>query len=59
MADTHPATMIVVTSPLTEQLYMSGVTFFTLGYGDVVPHSGTARAVSVIEPAPVSGSSLS
>ncbi len=49
MADTHPATTIFVTSPLTEQLYMSGVTFFTLGYGDVVPHSGTARAVSVIE----------
>jgi len=49
MADSHPATPPVVTSPLTEQLYMSGVTFFTLGYGDVVPHSGTARAVSVIE----------
>ncbi|MGD0108597.1 MAG: potassium channel family protein [Rhodopila sp.] len=28
---------------------MSGVTFFTLGYGDVVPHSGAARALSVIE----------
>jgi hypothetical protein len=36
-------------SPLPEQLYMSGVTFFTLGYGDVVPHSGAARAVSVLE----------
>lgn len=36
-------------SALTEQLYMSGVTFFTLGYGDVVPHSQGARAVSVIE----------
>jgi len=36
-------------SPLPEQLYMSGVTFFTLGYGDVVPHSGLARLVAVIE----------
>jgi len=38
-----------VASPLPEQIYMSGVTFFTLGYGDVVPHSGVARALSVIE----------
>ena len=37
------------TSPVSEQIYMSGVTFFTLGYGDVVPHSGAARALSVIE----------
>jgi hypothetical protein len=36
-------------SPLTEQIYMSGVTFFTLGYGDVVPHAGAARFASVIE----------
>ncbi len=36
-------------SPLTEQIYMSGVTFFTLGYGDVVPHSGLARGLSVLE----------
>ncbi len=36
-------------SPLSEQIYMSGVTFFTLGYGDVVPHSGLARLNSVIE----------
>jgi hypothetical protein len=36
-------------SPLTEQVYMSGVTFFTLGYGDVVPHAGAARVVSVVE----------
>ncbi|WP_428487968.1 potassium channel family protein [Rhodopila sp.] len=36
-------------SSLTEQIYMSGVTFFTLGYGDVVPYSGAARAISVIE----------
>jgi Ion channel len=36
-------------SPLTEQIYMSGVTFFTLGYGDVVPHSGAGRFVAVLE----------
>ena len=36
-------------SPLGEQIYMSGVTFFTLGYGDVVPHSHAARFVTVIE----------
>ena len=36
-------------SPLSEQIYMSGVTFFTLGYGDVVPHSGVARIASVVE----------
>ncbi len=36
-------------SPLSEQIYMSGVTFFTLGYGDVVPHSGAARIMSVVE----------
>ncbi len=36
-------------SPLTEQFYLSGVTFFTLGYGDVVPHTAAARVVSVIE----------
>ena len=36
-------------SALTEQIYMSGVTFFTLGYGDVVPHTGVARAAAVIE----------
>ena len=36
-------------SPLHEQLYLSGVTFFTLGYGDVVPHSGIGRFASVVE----------
>ena len=36
-------------SALSEQIYMSGVTFFTLGYGDVVPHTGGARAVAVVE----------
>ena len=28
---------------------MSGVTFFTLGYGDVVPHGTMARGLSVVE----------
>ena len=38
-----------VPSPITEQIYLSGATFFTLGYGDVVPHSGPARFASVAE----------
>jgi len=44
-----PGVTQAAASPFTEQLYMSGVTFFTLGYGDVVPHSGPAQAVAVIE----------
>jgi len=36
-------------SDFGEQLYMSGVTFFTLGYGDVVPHSALGRVVVVFE----------
>ncbi len=37
--------------PLTLGLlvYHSGETFFTLGYGDIVPSSGVARALAVIE----------
>jgi hypothetical protein len=30
-------------------LYHSGETFFTLGYGDIVPTTGAARALSVLE----------
>jgi hypothetical protein len=30
-------------------LYSSGETFFTLGYGDVVPMTGTSRALAVLE----------
>lgn len=30
-------------------MYLSGTTFFTLGLGDVVPHSGIARALVVAE----------
>ncbi len=36
-------------SAFSEQAYMSGVTFFTLGYGDVVPHTAGARLVAVLE----------
>lgn len=35
--------------PLGDQLYMSGVTFFTLGYGDLVPHSGLGRLLTILE----------
>ena len=34
---------------LADQVYMSGVTFFTLGYGDVVPHTSAARLAAVVE----------
>jgi Ion channel len=44
---------------LGNQLYMSGVTFFTLGYGDVVPHTGFGRVLTVWKPAPVLVLSLS
>ena len=30
-------------------VYHSGETFFTLGYGDIIPSSGVARALAVIE----------
>ena len=36
-------------SPLFAQIYMSGVTFFTLGFGDVVPHSHAGQATAVLE----------
>jgi hypothetical protein len=37
--------------PLTFGLlvYHSGETFFTLGYGDIIPSSGVSRALSVVE----------
>lgn len=34
---------------LLSDIYLSGTTFFTLGYGDVVPRSSLARAVAVAE----------
>ena len=33
----------------TDRLYLSGVTFFTLGYGDVTPKTDVARLLAVIE----------
>ncbi len=36
-------------SPLIEQIYLSGATFFTLGYGDVVPRRSLTRFISVAE----------
>ena len=36
-------------SSLAEQTYMSGVTFFTLGYGEVVPHSAAGRFIAILE----------
>jgi hypothetical protein len=30
-------------------IYHSGETFFTLGYGDIIPNSGVARALAVVE----------
>jgi hypothetical protein len=37
------------TSGFSAVLYMSGVTFFTLGYGDVTPLNAAGRVLSVIE----------
>ncbi|HTU20901.1 MAG TPA: potassium channel family protein [Gemmataceae bacterium] len=34
---------------LTELLYFSGITFFTIGYGDVVPAHGLGRFLAVVE----------
>jgi len=31
------------------EFYFSGVTFFTLGYGDVVPHGAAGKALAVVE----------
>ena len=31
------------------QIYFSGVTFFTLGYGDVLPHTGLEKVLAVLE----------
>ncbi len=33
----------------TTFLYLSGVTFFTLGFGDVVPHDPVGRLIAVVE----------
>lgn len=31
------------------EIYFSGVTFFTLGYGDVLPHTGMEKLLTVLE----------
>jgi hypothetical protein len=36
---------------LDGSLYLSGSTFFTLGFGDVTPHSGAAKILAVVEAA--------
>ena len=36
-------------SHLQTALYQSGVTFFTLGYGDVTPHTNFSRFIAVME----------
>lgn len=36
-------------SLLPNQLYFSGVTFFTLGYGDLVPHTPLGKLLAVME----------
>lgn len=36
-------------SSLLNHLYFSGVTFFTLGYGDVLPHTRLEKLLAVIE----------
>ena len=43
--------VITQNGPVTfpAELYMSGETFFTLGYGDITPLSGVARFLTVIE----------
>jgi hypothetical protein len=41
-----------LTGPRTSlggQTYMSGVTFFTLGFGDVVPRNSAGRTIAVLE----------
>ena len=41
---------------LSSQFYMSGETFFTLGYGDIVPQTLLGRFIGVVDPALVSAS---
>jgi hypothetical protein len=34
---------------LLSEMYLSGATFFTLGYGDITPHTGAGKVAAVIE----------
>jgi Ion channel len=46
---TQLGTGVTPQATLGSQLYMSGVTFFTLGYGDLVPNTRIGRLLSVLE----------
>jgi hypothetical protein len=45
-AGTHPGRAV---GRMRGLLYLSGQTFFTLGYGDITPNSGLGRILSVLE----------
>ena len=36
-------------APFSTDLYVSGTTIFTLGLGDVIPHSGVGRVLTILE----------
>jgi hypothetical protein len=38
-----------VRSPFSDAFYFSGYTFFTLGYGDIVPLTTTLRVIAIVE----------
>jgi hypothetical protein len=44
-----PLNITAESTDLTTYLYMSGVVFFTLGFGDVTPISGMGRLLDVLE----------
>src|SRR5450432_201834 len=46
---TEVHTSVVGTITLTRYIYLSGTTFFTLGYGDITPVSGIGRGLAVAE----------
>ncbi len=46
-----PLNLASETGKFATYLYISGETFFTLGYGDIVPQSAGGRLISVIEAA--------
>jgi len=45
----HAAGQTSGSRSFTTSLYLSGTTFFTLGLGDVTPHSALGRVVTVVE----------
>ena len=48
-ATPHALTRLAGMTRIQTALYESGVTFFTLGYGDVLPHTNFARLLTVAE----------